>query len=80
MDRGGGQQPSATMKLGAKIIYIDFHEDILYFCNIVKIVILYGLLSFRSPFSCDLLRRRMFDEAWLECYKSLGPVLPAPFS
>ena len=66
---GGGGRGSAFRNYDAK------NTDYLH----VKIVIIYVLLSFLDPFSCDLLSRRMFAEALLECYKSLGPVLPMPF-
>ena len=46
----------------------------------MKIVILYALFSFLSPFSRDLLSWRIFAEASFECQKNLGPVLPVPFS
>ena len=53
------------MMLRTKIIYIDFHKDI-YFCNILKIAIIYVLLFYLSPFSCDLVSRGMFAAASLE--------------
>ena len=75
---GGGQQPSATITLRTKIFTLIFIQT--YFCNIVKIVIIYLLFSFLSPFSCNLLGWRMFSEALLECQKKFRVATTRAFS